>query len=357
MFTKEASFLEALRPARSDLGALTSSPGTAIPVYAGHQLKADYGPSVVAKIRAARDLGARSSDVRPVLVWLDTDRVGADKLTAGVQPRGRGGTVHVRFASRRHDEQEIRFVPVDPANLREAMRRLLSWSRQHGREVAERAARLGAALVEAEPRTLADLSLAMTSFLVREHLGFDAPSALVSDLAEEGLMTEAIEETVSRIDDVISVFNQSVDALATADVDPQVQPLRPDYLPLHYSCDLDGRRCKLVHERRGPGHYAVTTCACGDRYEFRLGTESLSIADLAATGRWSVDVTLPIYLNDLVGGVVAGQSSALYGLVLNEVLEKVLGRTPVPMLVPEDLTTVLAGDPTIGLLSEYLGAR
>jgi hypothetical protein len=42
-------------------------------------------------------------------------------------------------------------------------------------------------------------------------------------------------------------------------------------------------------------------------------------------------------LNDLSSGVVAGKSSALYGIVLNEVLRTVLGKRPVPMLVPKAL--------------------
>jgi hypothetical protein len=160
---------------------------------------------------------------------------------------------------------------------------------------------------------------------------------------------------------VVTVFNAAIDTLVAADVDPQVRPLGPDFLPLRYSCDRDDRRCTLTHERSGVDHFAVTTCACGARYRFHLGTGSLSIGDLGATGRWSVDVTLPMYLNDLASGLVAGQSSALYGLVLNDVLEKVLARRSIPMLIPADLPAILAGSsrgggPEVapGLLTQYL---
>jgi hypothetical protein len=38
-----------------------------------------------------------------------------------------------------------------------------------------------------------------------------------------------------------------------------------------------------------------------------------------------------------VSGYVAGKSSALYGLVLNRVLEKALGKRPIPIYVPSNL--------------------
>ena len=49
-----------------------------------------------------------------------------------------------------------------------------------------------------------------------------------------------------------------------------------------------------------------------------------------------LDVCFPIF-NDLVSGFVAGKSSAIYLMVLNEVLREVFDRRPVPILVPESL--------------------
>ena len=46
---------------------------------------------------------------------------------------------------------------------------------------------------------------------------------------------------------------------------------------------------------------------------------------------------MPVYHNDIASGWVAGRSTALYGLVFNEVLKKVLGRRPIPALVPAQL--------------------
>jgi hypothetical protein len=61
------------------------------------------------------------------------------------------------------------------------------------------------------------------------------------------------------------------------------------------------------------------------------------LAEMVATGRWSPDVCLPLYLNDLTSGWVAGRSTALYTLVLHEVQRRVLGKRPVPVLVPPAL--------------------
>jgi hypothetical protein len=64
---------------------------------------------------------------------------------------------------------------------------------------------------------------------------------------------------------------------------------------------------------------------------------TLSIAEIAETDRWSPDVCFPIFFNDLVSGFVAGKSSAIYLIVLNDVLRQVLDKTPVPILVPKSL--------------------
>jgi hypothetical protein len=333
-------------------GHIGAAPGGPL-VYAAHQLMVDYPESVVAKLRAAQQVGEHPGVVT-VLLWLDMDRAGADKMAAGSIVRGRGGGLQIRLASRRHDDKEVRFVPVEQAQLDQTFHKIGAWARQHT-SAGGRLARLTEVLRETKPRTLAQASMALTSSLLREYLGMKAPSALVSELASRGLLTETMNDVVNAVDDVVTVFNAATDSLVTADVDPQVHHLRLDYLPLHYSCDRDDRRCSLARLRRGADTFAVTRCACGASYEFHLGSRSLSMDAVAATGRWSTDVTLPLYLNDLASGVVAGRSSALYGMVLNEVLEKVLARKPIPMLLPPDLPAVLAeGAETQSLLQRYV---
>jgi hypothetical protein len=100
---------------------------------------------------------------------------------------------------------------------------------------------------------------------------------------------------------------------------------------------VDDTRLRLYHYVDGNDHFAVGACKCGQDYRFYLGSSTLSIAEIAETDRWSPDVCFPIFFNDLVSGFVAGKSSAIYLIVLNEVLRQVLDRTPVPILVPKSL--------------------
>jgi hypothetical protein len=354
VLTSEEEFVSSLRPPpRAGLGQHVGETHEASLVYTAHQVMTDYPESVIAKLRAARRIGDRPG-VGAVLLWLDMDRAGADKMAAGSIVRGRGGALQIRLASRRHDDKEARFVPLEQEYLDLTRRRIDAWARQHG-EAGQRLTRLAEVLRETGPRTLADANMAITSFLLREPLGMAGPSALISDLTDRGLFTETMNDVMTSVGDVVTVFNAATDSLAAADIDPQVHHLRPDYLPLHYSCDRDDRRCTLTRVRRGGDTFAVTRCTCGASYEFHLGSRSLSIDEVASTGRWSTDITLPLYLNDLASGVVAGRSSAIYGMVLNEVIEKVLTRTPIPMLLPPDLVAILAPEAeTESLLQRYV---
>jgi nucleotide-binding universal stress UspA family protein len=190
----------------------------------------------------------------------------------------------------------------------------------------------------AGPRMLPEVNQAITAWLLQTSLGFSPPTIRVSELAARGLLREPLQRLLANLDDVITVFNATVDALMAADVDPQVRPLPDDYLPVWYACPRDGKRCRLRRKRDGVDQFAVATCSrCGNDYRFHLGAGVSSFDEIDATGRWSPDVTLPIHVNDLVSGVVAGRSTALYGLVLGEVTRSVLGGVTVPVLVPHEL--------------------
>jgi len=206
-------------------------------------------------------------------------------------------------------------------------------------------------------RTLAEANLALSSVMLEEHVGFAPPSMLVSQIAGSGMFETALDGVLNSLDDIIAVFNAQVAALVDAGIDPRVHALPDDYLPLHFSCPRDGLRRRLAHRREGADHLAVADCRCGSTYRFHLGARHLSAAELAATGRWSVDVCLPLFVDGLVSGAVVGRSSALYGLVLNKVATAVLGISPVPLLVPADLPeTVPHPDRPDSILYDYLTA-
>jgi hypothetical protein len=348
---ERAAFVERVRPpARGGLVDLLGlEPGRA-PVYVAHQTHVDFRRSVVSKLRAARDLDG--DPVTSVMLWLDTDRIGSDKASTTVTwPSGEDGAF--RLVPYRLRNLESRFAPVDSERLDALVAQLGLWA---GDGAEERLRRLAAAVVEGAPATLAEATRALASFLLREQLAFSPPSAFVSTLVARGLLSATLADALGALDDVVRVFNGAVADLVAADVDPQVHPLGDDYLPLNYSCEACGARRRLRHERRGADHFAALDCSCGESRRFHLGRGTeLSLGELAPTGRWSTDVTLPVYVNDLASGLVAGRSSALYGLVLDEVLEKALGRSPIPMLVPEDLAAELRAEPEVdSVLYDYL---
>jgi hypothetical protein len=350
LLTREA-FLSRLSPPATDALAEMLEVGPAL-VYSAHQLQCDYPPSVTAKLRALRDV-AREDRVAPVAVWLDMDRIGSNKLSSSiVWPRGGRS---VRLVPQRAKEMEPRFAPVERDRLEEAVSRLGAWARSAvGDAAGERHRRLTEAMLS-DATTLAHVNLRVTALLLREQVGLDASSILVSELAARGLLGPAIDAALADLPGLVAVFNAAVDSLLAADVDPQVRHLDDGYLPLRYSCPNDGSRCALRHERRGADHIAVATCrSCGTGYRFHLGTSTLSADEVIATGRWSPDVTLPALLNDLASGVIGGRSSGLYGVILNEVVAKVLGGIPIPILVPEDLASLLAEEAPGSLVHDYL---
>ena len=108
---------------------------------------------------------------------------------------------------------------------------------------------------------------------------------------------------------------------------------------------------RLRRETQGADQFAAARCRCGEAYRFHLGSGRLSIDAIADAADWSPDVSLTLFLNELVSGYVAGASSgAYYGLVMAEVLRKVFGRRRVPILLPRLDGTGAGG----GLLYRYL---
>jgi hypothetical protein len=189
--------------------------------------------------------------------------------------------------------------------------------------------------------------------------GISLTPVRLSSLLEERDLTEQVEACLNALPRVIEVFNRAVFDLSERGIDPLLHPLADDYLPLRISCASDATRLPL-RRRDGPGGaYAVATCGCGATYRFRLGRRELSFDEIVQTHRWSPDVLLPTLVNDLASGVVAGKSSAIYGMVLNRVLREALDKEPIPMLVPEGLSRAPDGTHLVAdsLMVSYLLGR
>lgn len=352
-----AAFTAELRPpADASLGGMVEVPAGDPLVYIGQQACADYNAAVTAKFEVARLLGG--AGVAPVVLWHDLDRAESERfgmrffLPTERRPRS------MWLAHRSLGDREARFVPVDRERLEQLFADLGTWVEQRSpdrpADARARVATLAEAVLSRPVETLGAANRALAGHLLRAQLGVDVPSVLLSALLECGMFTAPLNAYLAALDDVVRVFNAAIDTLLAAGVDPQVRPLADDYLPLFLSCPRCGVRRRLAHERAGADHYAAVVCRCGAEHRFHLGSDTLSLGELEGSGRWSPDVSLPVHLNHLASGIVAGRSSALYGLVLNEVMDRALGMRPIPALVPPGLPADAVAGET--LLLEYLSA-
>jgi hypothetical protein len=177
--------------------------------------------------------------------------------------------------------------------------------------------------------------LRLSYFLLNEYAGFDPVLVLVSDLVNAGLLTTEAETAINQIDGIIEAFNRAREDLIRQEINPVVKALSKDYLPLNYSCPVCQRRLRLHREIEGMDQFAAAACRCGEAHRFYLGGRTLSVAELARTGRWSPDVSLALFMNNLVSGFIGGQSSGVYfGLLMKVALEQVLKERRVPVLLP-----------------------
>jgi hypothetical protein len=287
----------------------------------------------------------------------DSERYGMRLvLPAGTKQRG------IWLAPRSTGAAEPRFIAVDRPAVEQALRELGGWvshsvqerPRPERQAAQARMAALAAAVLAGKLDTLGQVAGEFAGFLLARRLGVDLPRVFLSSLVDGGVLTEPLNTFLERLDDVRAVFNEAVADLVAREIDPQVRPLPEDYLPLHFSCPEDGARLRLTHDRSS-GHHAVGACRCGTAYRFDLGSDPMSLGELAATRRWSPDVSLPVHHNDQASGWIVGRSTALYGLVLNAVVAKVLGGRPIPGWIPPQLMSgPRPGSTAPSLLVDYL---
>lgn len=340
VFTSQQQFMENLKtPARSGLAVILGVDGKKL-ICSGQQLYIDYHQSVLSKILTLREF-EDDPDLFPFFLWVDTDRSGSDNLITKFAWPVDSKKGPIRITPSGVKDIEARFIQLDPIQLRVAIDKLGTYLRQSN--VSRKSAKakyqeLRMFFDRESAGILSDFNYQVTYFLLNEHMGYSPSSVILSDAINRGLITEEVDLIVNHLGEVIKVFNTSVQAMRDLGIDPQVEIRDSDYLPLFYSCNSDNQRLRLKYSRENGDHFAACTCEkCGETYRFNLGQNELSIAEIAKTGRWSPDVLMPAFFNDYVSGYVAGKSSALYLLIINDVLRQVLGKTTVPILVPESL--------------------
>ncbi len=308
-------------------------------VLSGQQLYVDYRQSVLSKIETLREMEPEKN-LFSFFLWVDTDRSGSDNLITKFAWPVASKKGPITILPPRTREVEARFTTLDTSVLMSAIDKLETHLRQSGENkkgAKEKYLQLRAIFSDKNPGTLSEFNLRLTGFLLTNVFEFMPPSVMLSDLLNKEFVLDEVNLFVNCVADVVQVFNEAGESLVQKDIDPQVRPRAEHYLPLFFSCELDNRRIRLYHHIDGKDHFAAGACKCGQEYRFYLGRTTLSIAELAQTNRWSLDVCFPIFFNDSVSGFVAGKSSAIYLIVMNEVLRRVLDKMPVPILVPAKL--------------------
>jgi hypothetical protein len=360
VFTSREQFAERLKiPIKPDLATILDVNGKKL-ICSGQQLYIDYHQSVLSKILTLREF-KDNPELFPFFLWVDTDRSGSDNLITKFAWPVDSKKGPIRITPSGMKDIESRFVQLDPVQLRSAIDKLGTHLRQSNvirKSAKAKYLELRTFFDRASAGILSDFNYELTYFLLNKHLGYSPNAVILSDAINRGLITEEVNLLINHLDEVIKVFNASVQSMQELGIDPQVEIRDSDYLPLFYSCNVDNLRLRLKHVVESGGHFAVATCKCGETYRFNLGQNTLSIAKIAETQRWSPDVLMPAFFNDYVSGYVAGKSSALYLLIINDVLQEVLGKTTVPILVPESLgKSNLAPDQVDSLLYDYLNTE
>jgi hypothetical protein len=323
-----------------DHGATQFGTNSSKLICSGQQTYIDYGHSVLDKITLLRAMESQA-DLHPFFLWVDTDRSASDTLMTKFAWPVFGKKGPITILPPEAGEIEMRFAEVDEDVLVSAIDRLGSYLRDlagqgtAGHEDARaRYKQLRQIFTSAGDDTLSSFNLRVTEHLLQAVYGYTPPSVVLSDVLDTAFVIKGLNVLLNHIDAYIEAFNAGVNALLANDVNPHVHHVDTDYLPLFYSCDVDGRRLRLHHRIEGSGeHFAVSECRCGERYKFYLGKGELRADEIVATRRWSLDVCFPILFNDQISGFVAGKSSALYLLVMNHALRTVLKQQQVPIFV------------------------
>lgn len=344
-------------PGRADLGKLLDLKGSK-PICSGQQVYVDYRASVLAKMVVLQQI-EQVEDLAPFFIWHDTDRSGSDPLITKFEWPMNQKSYPLKIAPPALGEVETRFVSLDSELIQKVLETLKNYLFQSKlpdkKLVSDRFDAFKEIFMKYGNASLSSFNFELTNFLLERQFGWKPASALLSFIVENGILNEGINFALNNLSSFVRVYNAAIEDLEHRGIDAQVRPLTKDYLPFYYSCEVDQRRLRMSHQILNDEHYAVAKCKCNREYKFYLGQKTLALDELAQTGRWSPDVTMPVVLNQHVSGYIMGKSSALYGLVMKEILVKVFDQTPVPFLVPEALGQAPEGPPEFdSLIYSYL---
>ncbi|WP_143301824.1 hypothetical protein, partial [Candidatus Entotheonella palauensis] len=312
-------FLARLEPPVQSGLIPASDAGPHKPVYALQQIYVDCTQSMLDRM-VLLDRLEPLADCYPFFLWIDTDLSGTDALMHRFHWPLFNKTVSVRLSPGAHDSRELRFIPIEPPRLEQALDKLNTYLGQSisGRKKVTRSRvrakfeQLKAVFLQQPDEMLSDLNYRVIHFLLNQQSGLNPAPMIVSELLDRDVITGEINVYLNHLDEAISTFNDAVEALRAEDIDPKVKPLAADYLPLHFSCLDCHRRLRLHREQQGQDQFATANCKCKQSYRFYLGRHELTMDEIAQAGPWSPDVSLTLFLNDFVSGYIGGGSSGIY---------------------------------------------
>ena len=321
------------------------------PIYGAQQQYLDYAPGVTKKIAALKDLDRQGFKTK--FIWVDTDSATSDGLMTRFFWPGIGlpGTRSYRAVSNsKAKEIEVRNVQLDKDYLKKTRASFMNALRQSKQYDEKRFQEFWQHFEEND--NLSDLSLKLSEFLIEQYFNY-VPSAEINSANQGGYMRGQINQVLENMDEVIRITNQGIQDLINEDIDPQISPRDQNYLPIKISCPKDNKRLSLKREVKGSNSYGIAKCKCGNSLEFHLGHNNHLSADAIYNSvNWSPDVLLTALLNDAHSGQVGGKSSALYGMVFNKIMKEVLGKKPIPLLVPTQYGEIISNIQT-GLIPHY----
>lgn len=323
-----------------------------LPVYVHQQPSPDYSWTVMAKFEALSAL-RRARAVAPCFVVIDTDRAASSKSATRIGWRDSDGCpVTFKLTPPGSKYHEFRHIQTDPAQLQDVARRLSSHLQQAPSPGAlHRFVRLAPLLAPQQALAYSRYASELAGFLIADCADVAPPQFFVSVLQRHSAVVAALGRLLEALDDFIAAFNQQIEALRRLNVATAVGLLPEDYLPFFFSCPVDGERVRLRRRKVQGEVIAEAWTRRGRCYRFSLG-RGASMDELLASQRFSLDVMLPVVLSNLFSGLVAGQSSALYCMVMRAAMKKALGETLCPVLAP----AMLAERPKapLGLLQRWL---
>lgn len=348
IFTDSADFLSHLRPplVNSGLGRL--------PVFLHQQPTPDVFPGVQAKLEMLAALAKESGQtVTPWVVGIDTDRAASSRVATRLTIVDRqGGSYSHKLTPPGSKYQEFRHIQTDPVHLALQGRRLaVQVAPSSNPSQMARLDRVLTLIDRGKSVPYSHYAADLGQFLVHNAMGFAPNSMFSSALQGYPEPMNSLTQMLLGIDGFVAAFNEQILDLHKRDIQSAVAPLSRDYLPLFYSCPLSGERMRLRRRKDGRNILAEARSQAGQTYQFSLG-RGADLNALHASGRWSFDVTLPVYLSSMFSGLVAGRSSGLYCMVLQGAVRQAFGQSLCPILVPPALATWRDGQ--AGLFQRWL---